>query len=160
MRVGAAGAGLKPWPGGYRWPTHVLVGAAQRPWPSVGRPWLAMAWLPLLMRATHVWLAAVPRAGPSLDCGYHRSVDVASSPPFYSPTASYPWRMPLPPCLVVGPGNSGDGMPCCLALPPLADAGETRSGFVAPFKHVAPSPMNRHLCARVRATAIEWSRPS
>ena len=68
--------------------------------------------------------------------------------------------MPLLPCLVVGPGYSGDGMLRCLALPPLVDAGEPRSGLAASFKRVTLSPMNRHLYARVCATTIEWSRPS
>jgi len=56
MRVGAAGAGLKPWPGGYRWLARVSVSATQRPWPRVGRPRLAAAWLQLL-HARHTRVA-------------------------------------------------------------------------------------------------------
>jgi len=79
------------------------------------RPWLAA--VITLLRLVAALLPCYRLSRPAPWLRLHRSVDMAFASPLVSPTASCPWRMPLPPCLVDGPLIVAMGcLPASLAL--------------------------------------------
>ena len=87
---------------------YLAAGDRDRPWRAAV---IALLWLVAVVLPRY----RLSRPAPWLRL--HRSVDMAFASPLVSPTASCPWRMPLPPCLVDGPLIVAMGcLPASLAL--------------------------------------------
>ena len=100
---------------------------------------------------------AVPCAGTNRGCGCHRSVDMASTSPLVSPTASCPWRMPLPPCLVIGPVTGAMGcLPASFALASRCRCDRLGSGH-SNSSVSRRAAWSRHLCALARSATTDRS---